>query len=356
MVHPRRSTSSLTGALRQAFQNWAPRYGPTTEGFQSRAWANLTAPVHLVAGGETIKDDDQVARSLLKEFDRVHLDRQSFVVAIGGGALLDAVGYAAAICHRGVRLIRVPTTVLAQNDSGVGVKNGVNAFNAKNYLGTFAPPFAVVNDRHLWSTCSARDITAGFAEAVKVSLLKDPEFFFWLEDNSQSLANKVPDPVNTLIERCARLHMDHIANGGDPFERNSARPLDFGHWSAHALERLTDHRVRHGEAVSIGIHLDCHYAARKGYLSEATAKRVSRLLLALGLPIDDPALRTRAPRPEDGSGSDWAILRGLETFREHLGGRLSITMLRDVGQPFEVHDIDKNIMAQILKTPLTVLG
>src|SRR4029079_4140447 len=116
------------------------------------------------------------------------LDRHAFVMAVGGGALLDLVGYAAATTHRGGRLLRVPTTVLAQNDSGVGVKNGVNAFGVKNLVGTFAPPFAVINDLRFLQTLEPRERVAGMAEAVKVALVRDASFFEWMEAEAAGLA------------------------------------------------------------------------------------------------------------------------------------------------------------------------
>jgi 3-dehydroquinate synthase len=181
------------------------------------------------------------------------IDRHSFVIVVGGGAVLDVAGYAAAVVHRGVRLVRIPTTVLAQNDAGVGVKNGINAFGAKNFLGVFAPPFAVIDDSRFLSTLDPRDQVAGMAEAVKVAAIRDPVFFEWLVDHSDALASFELVHVERMIRRCAELHLAHIAGGGDPFETGNARPLDFGHWSAHKLEILTAHELRHGEAVAIGM-------------------------------------------------------------------------------------------------------
>ena len=119
------------------------------------------------------------------------IDRHAYVLAVGGGALLDMVGYAAATAHRGVRLVRVPTTVLSQNDSGIGVKNSVNAFGKKNFLGTFAPPFAVFNDFTFLTTLSDRDWRAGISEAIKVALLKDATFFAFLEEHATASSSAI---------------------------------------------------------------------------------------------------------------------------------------------------------------------
>ena len=212
----------------------------------------VTDPI-IVPGGEKIKSDLYFIEQIQQSINEFNIDRHSYVIGIGGGAVLDAVGLVAATSHRGIRHVRMPTTVLSQNDSGVGVKNGVNLFGSKNYVGTFAPPFAVINDINFINNLSERDKVAGMAEAVKVSLIRDKSFFQWLELNSEKLALFEKNEMEEMIQRCAKLHMHQIGNGGDPFEMGSARPLDFGHWSAHKLESMTNYRLRHGEAVAIGI-------------------------------------------------------------------------------------------------------
>src|SRR5690606_2130347 len=159
--------------------------------------------------------------------------RHSFVIAIGGGAVIDMVGYAAAIAHRGVKLIRIPTTVLSQNDSAVGVKNSINIFGKKNFLGTFAPPYAIINDHFFLTTLEQRDWISGIAEAIKVALIKDDVFFADIEKNCEKLRDREMEAMQYLIYRCAEMHMQHIAKGGEPFESGSSRQLEFGHWAAH---------------------------------------------------------------------------------------------------------------------------
>jgi 3-dehydroquinate synthase len=262
--------------------------------------------------------------------------RHSYVVAIGGGAVIDAVGYAAATAHRGVRLVRVPTTVLAQCDAAIGVKNGINHFDKKNFLGTFTPPFAVINDTTFLTTLSARDWRAGVAEAVKVALIKDAAFFDFIEENAGRLLWRDMIVMQKLIHRCAQLHLDHIAHDGDPFEHGSSRPLDFGHWCAHKLEQLTDYQLRHGEAVAIGIAVDSTYSYVMGFLSETVWRRILRLLFTLGFALCVAELAEYLDRP----GHKRCVLRGLVEFREHLGGRLTVTLLRDIGHGFEVNDMN----------------
>jgi 3-dehydroquinate synthase len=298
-------------------------------------------PVHIVAG-EAAKNDPGVVGRLHTLFHDRHMDRHSFILVVGGGGVQDAAGYAAATAHRGIRTIRMPTTVLGQNDSGVGVKNGINAFGNKNWVGTFVPPYAVINDFRFLERLPRREAVAGMAEAVKVALIRDGGFFGWLETNAAALAATTPAPLATLIRRCAELHLRHIGTGGDPFERGSARPLDFGHWAAHKLEALTAHEIRHGEAVAIGIVLDSRYSVEAGLLAETDFFRIERLVAQLGLPRWHE--RLLAP----GRGSRPALFDGLDDFREHLGGDLTITLLRGIGQALEVHEMHEPLIERAL--------
>ena len=309
----------------------------------------LSAPILIVPGGESVKNDRRHVERILEAINTAALCRHSYLVAVGGGAVLDAAGFAAATAHRGIRLIRVPTTVLSQDDSGMGVKNGVNAFGKKNYLGTFAPPFAVINDATFLSTLSDRDWRGGATEAVKAALIRDPEFFELLEQHAAALVDRDLAAMAQVIRRSAILHLQHIATGGDPFEHGSSRPLDFGHWAAHRLEQATNHRLGHGEAVGIGIALDTTYSHLAGFLGEPEWRRVINLLIALGVQIYSPSLEEHLETPDDPG----CILRGLAEFQEHLGGRLTIMLLKGIGQPFDVHDIRADLIVQsigILKT------
>jgi 3-dehydroquinate synthase len=296
---------------------------------------SLAAEPIVVPGGEAAKNDPAIVAALHARFEELGMDRHSFVLLIGGGAVLDMGGYAAATAHRGLRVVRVPTTTLAQDDSGVGVKNGVNAFGKKNFLGTFAVPYAVLNDAHFLQTLDRRDRVAGMAEAVKVALIRDASFFDWIREHGAALAGGAPEVLEILVRRAAELHLAHIASGGDPFELGSARPLDFGHWAAHKLEAMTDHRLRHGEAVAIGIALDALYSAESGRCDPALARDVIAVLERIGLPTYDAALDvvSAAGRP--------VVLDGLAEFREHLGGELTLTLLAGAGRGVEVHEIDE---------------
>ena len=313
-------------------------------GQRHRTVLRIAGPVVVVPGGETVKNDQRHVDAIHRAINDAGLCRHSYVVAIGGGAVLDAAGYAAATAHRGIRLIRVPTTVLAQDDSAMGVKNGVNAFGKKNYLGTFAPPFAVINDTTFLHTLPDRHWRAGVSEAIKAALIKDRAFFDFLEEHAAAIKARDLPAMEQVIRRCAVLHLSHIASGGDPFELGSSRPLDFGHWSAHKLEQLTDHRLSHGEAVAIGMALDTTYSYLAGFLPEDDWRRIISILPALGLSVYIPELGNHLDALADGSTHPDSVLRGLDEFREHLGGSLTILMLRSIGAPFDVHDIRRDVM------------
>jgi 3-dehydroquinate synthase len=279
-------------------------------------------------GAEQVKNDLSLLESLLGEFDRLKLDRHSYVMVIGGGATLDMVGFAAAVAHRGLRLVRLPSTSLAQCDSGVGVKNSVNMFGKKNLIGTFAVPWAVVNDFDLLRTLSDRDWRGGLSEAVKVALLKSPALWDQIVRDADALAARDEALGEPIWQTSAELHYQHIVHGGDPFELTRSRPLDFGHWAAHKLEPLSQFALRHGEAVAIGLAVDVYYAAEVGLLDQDLADKIADLLSRLGFDLWCEQLR------------DDLLLDGLEEFREHLGGQLTVTLIRGVGKPVDVHEMD----------------
>ena len=292
-----------------------------------------TGNVQIVPGGEVTKNDIHILERMLKVFNAADLDRRSYVVVIGGGAVLDAVGFAVAIAHRGLRLVRLPTTTLGQADSGIGVKNSVNLFQKKNWLGTFAVPWGVINDAALLETLSDRDFRCGFAEAVKVALLKDRPLFAQLCEQATAIRDRQPVVCQAMIRASAEWHLRHITRGGDPFEMNEARPLDFGHWSAHKLETLTQFALRHGEAVAIGVAIDTVYSSLVHGLPRDVAAQTLQCLGDLGFSLYHEALE-----------NSQALFAGMEEFRQHLGGRLTLTMLAGVGSPLDVHEVDHEQM------------
>lgn len=302
--------------------------------FRGNEKITLINEILVLPGGELVKNEPKYLDQTLLAINKYGIDRHSFVAAIGGGAFLDMVGYAATIAHRGVKHIRIPTTVLSQNDSGVGVKNGVNFLGKKNFLGTFSPPVAVFNDSNFLTTLSDRDWRSGISEAIKVALIKDLAFFEWMEANAAAMAARNMEVMNEQIIRSAALHTNHISSG-DPFELGSARPLDFGHWAAHKLEYLTNFEIRHGEAVAIGIALDSIYSKLLGLISQNDVDRIITLFKKLGFTLYHSAL---------GDNDKLNLWEGLNEFREHLGGQLTITILEKLGKGKEIHEVDFELM------------
>ncbi len=298
----------------------------------------LAGEPQIVPGGEAVKNDFALVEGFMRLMLERRMDRQSFIVIIGGGAVMDAVGLAAALVHRGLRQVRVPTTVLGQNDAGVGVKNGVNFLGGKNAIGTFAPPFAVLNDFEFLRSLPDRDWLCGVAEAFKVSIIKDAEFFAWLCAHAADFPKRDTAAMQHLVFRCAEMHLEHIRSNGDPFEYGRARPLDFGHWSAHKLELLSGFRISHGEAVAAGVLLDSIYARQLGWLSTEEHARIRDGLRRSGFALWFPEFDLR-----DGEGQR-RVFGGLRDFQEHLGGELTVTYPRGIGARHEVHEVDLAIM------------
>ncbi len=302
---------------------------------------NLVTDPILLTGGEACKNDWSLVEKIWKAIEYFKICRHSYVIAIGGGAFLDLAGFGAATAHRGIRLIRMPTTTLSQGDGGVGVKNGVNYFGKKNWIGTFSVPFAVVNDLDFLSVLPPRACRDGIIEAIKVALIRDRAFYDFLLANGSALGRLEKKPLELAIRRSAENHVDHIATSGDPFEYGSARPLDFGHWVAHKLEQISNFAVSHGEAVAVGMAVDLLYSVKIDLLPRETAEEILNLIETVGFEVWSAELdREERGRP--------VILAGLEEFREHLGGRLTITLVPGIGEKLEVHEMDENaILAAI---------
>ena len=309
--------------------------------YASRQGLDTAAPL-VLDGGEAVKNDTALVERVWREIDRAGLDRHSYLLCIGGGAFLDAVGFAAATAHRGVRLVRFPTTTLAQDDSGVGVKCAINYFGKKNWVGSFAVPFAVVSDFRFLHSQPEASRRAGLVEAVKVALVKDRKFFEWIERHTEALYALDPATLEACVEKSALAHASHIASGGDPFEHGSSRPLDFGHWAAHKLEAMTSMRLSHADAVSIGMAIDTSYATAAGHLDVEEGRRIIDILIALDMPLHHPLLDKR-----DKHGRR-VVYDGLDEFREHLGGDLTILLPTEPGRMIEVDSLDTSLLDSCL--------
>ncbi len=261
-------------------------------------------------------------------------------VADAHPCLLDDVMRYAQVYRERLALLREPFVV----EGGEPAKDGElvsQLHSAFEHLGTFAPPFAVINDEDFLVTLSERETLAGLAEALKVALIRDPSFFGWLRLHAPTLRAGEHDVVAQVVRRAAEHHLEHIATAGDPFELGSARPLDFGHWAAHKLEVMTNHELRHGEAVAIGCALDTVYSAACGLLDHEALDPIISTIEALGLPTYHPALEYEA-------GGRRVVLDGLSDFREHLGGELTITLLENIGRGVQVNVVDPELVLRAI--------
>lgn len=303
---------------------------------------NLKCHPILITGGEKIKNHYLLAKCIYNIINKYKICRKSYIMAIGGGTIQDLIGYIASTAHRGIKLIRIPTTVLSQDDSGIGVKNGINFLNKKNFIGCFDIPFAVINDFTFLKSLNNKILIEGISEAIKVSLIKDETLFHYIEKYTKQITERKQEYLEEIIYNCAKLHAEHISKNGDPFEKLSSRPLDFGHWSAHKIESLSKYKISHGNAVSIGIALDCTYSYLIKLLSKLEWKRIIKTLINLNLPIYSKELTII-------KNNNQIIFNGIEEFREHLGGKLTITLIKKIGNKLDVHHINKFLYKKSIK-------
>lgn len=294
----------------------------------------------LITGGEKLKNHYKIVSCFYKIIEQYKICRQSYLVAIGGGTIQDLAGYIASTAHRGINLIRIPTTVLSQDDSGVGVKNGINFINKKNFIGNFSIPNLVVNDFSFLKSLTKKQIMEGISEALKVALIKDKNFFKYIEEHSKNITESTI--LETIIYKCAKLHAEHISKYGDPFEKTSSRPLDFGHWIAHKLESTSNYKISHGEAVAIGITIDSTYSYLTKILTKEEWKRIIHCMITLKINIFSDILLKKI-------NNQYKIFSGLEEFREHLGGKLTITFLKGIGTKIDLHHVNKNIYIKSIR-------
>lgn len=296
----------------------------------------LLKTIIKITGGEKIKNHSLILKYIYSVIEKNKICRHSYIICIGGGAILDLICFAASTAHRGIKIIRIPTTVLSQNDSGIGVKNGINFVNKKNFIGTFAIPYAVINDHSFLKSLTMRIWKSGISEAIKVALIKDKTFFDYIYINIKNLNDRNNKIIKEVIYKCAKLHAHHISKNGDPFETKSARPLDFGHWIAHKLESITKYKLLHGEAVAIGIAIDSTYSYLIKLLSKTEWKKIIEVLYKLKFNLYLKELTIL-------KNNKLLIFDGLSEFKEHLGGKLTVTLLKGIGTQINVNEVNESL-------------
>lgn len=273
---------------------------------------------------KTLATLEQVVTALLE----ARLDRSSTVIALGGGVVGDIAGFAAACYQRGISYVQAPTTLLAQVDSSVGGKTGVNHVLGKNMIGAFHQPACVLADTNTLTTLPLRELRAGFAEVVKYGLIRDAAFFVWLEDNLEALLAREPEALAYAIERSCTNKAEIVA--ADERESGARALLNLGHSFGHAIETGLGYGVwLHGEAVAAGIGMATDLSVRLGWLDPAVAKRITALLEAARLPTQAPV----ALAPE--------IMHTLMAIdKKARGGALRLVLLKGLGQAVVTSDYD----------------
>ncbi|HEX2136052.1 MAG TPA: 3-dehydroquinate synthase, partial [Microvirga sp.] len=255
------------------------------------------------------------------------IERSDVVVALGGGVVGDLAGFAAAVLRRGVRFVQIPTTLLAQVDSSVGGKTGINASHGKNLIGAFHQPSLVIADTALLDTLPPRELRAGYAEVVKYGLINDARFFAWCETHGGEVLRGGPARDEAVAQSC-RAKAAVVLR--DEREEGERALLNLGHTFGHALERVTRYdsaRLVHGEAVAIGIAQAFRFSARQGLCAAADAERVERHLRAVGLP-------TRVQEVPGGPGSVDALLDAMAQDKKVKAGALTFVLARGIGDSF----------------------
>ena len=269
------------------------------------------------------------------------IERSTALVALGGGVVGDLTGFAASVLLRGVPFVQIPTTLLAQVDSGVGGKTGVNSTHGKNLIGTFYQPRLVLADVATLGTLPARELRAGYAEIVKYGLIDDPAFFAWLERNGAALLAGDRDLLRTAVAHSCRAKARIVA--ADERESGSRALLNLGHTFAHALEAEAgyDGSLLHGEAVACGIVLAHRLSAALGHCSEDDAARIAAHFRAVGLPGEAdalPAIRWSPP----------ALIERMRHDKKVRDGRMTFVLTRGIGRAFLSQDVPPEALGGIL--------
>lgn len=307
---------------------------------QSLAGAGIIAQSIVLPPGEATKSFRQL-ECLCERLLEAGLERNDLVVPFGGGVIGDLAGFAAGVLRRGVRFVQIPTSLLAQVDSSVGGKTGINTPQGKNLVGVFHQPSLVIADTDVLTTLPAREMRAGYAEVAKYGLLGDAAFFSWLEQNYQAIFANGGPPLSEAIETSVKAKAAIVAR--DETESGDRALLNLGHTFGHALEAWTGYsdRLLHGEGVAIGMCLAFRLSEHLGYAPNGTADRVSRHLKKVGLP-------TQINDIPGGKANAEELVRLMGQDKKVKDGRLTFIMARDIGRAFITRDIEPYVVSEFL--------
>ncbi|MQQ07280.1 3-dehydroquinate synthase [Epibacterium sp. SM1979] len=291
--------------------------------------------------GESTKGWPQFTRAVEWLLDK-KVERNDVVIAFGGGVIGDLVGFAAAVLRRGVRFVQIPTSLLAQVDSSVGGKTGINTSHGKNLVGSFHQPSLVLADTEVLGTLEARDFLAGYGEVVKYGLLGDAEFFNWLEVNGPALAAGDMDKRVEAVTRSVQMKADIVAR--DETEQGDRALLNLGHTFCHALEAATGYsdRLKHGEGVAIGCALAFELSARLGLCSQEAPSRVRAHLKDMQMMTDIRDIPGDLPDAE-------ALVDLMAQDKKVVDGQLRFILARSIGNSFVTADVPRDAVAQVVK-------
>lgn len=280
-------------------------------------------------------------QALMEEILQHGIDRSSVLVAFGGGVIGDLVGFVAATALRGIDLIHIPTTLLAQADSAIGGKTGINTASGKNLVGAFHQPRAVISDTETLATLPPREMRAGYAEVVKYGLLGDGEFFTWCEKNGEAVLAGDAIAIHHAISHAAAMKAAIVAE--DEYESGRRSLLNLGHSFAHAFEAESgyDGSVLHGEAVAAGMMCAFALSTRLGFIAGEAGLRVSKHLAQVGLPSWHSDLPTNSAKPD-------RLINHMRADKKARGGQLAFVLVRDIGDAFLARHIDPTQVAAVL--------
>ncbi len=307
---------------------------------QSLSGAGLDFCVISVPPGDSSKCYTQLNK-VLDEILAAKLERNDIIIALGGGMIGDLAGFAAAISRRGMDFVQIPTSLLAQVDSSVGGKTGINTQYGKNLVGAFHQPKIVLADLDVYQTLSPRQFAAGYAEVVKYGLIDDENFFFWLEENLDDIFAGGPARAEAIARSCKAKSRFVIA---DEKENGVRALLNLGHTFGHALETATGYsnRLFHGEGVAIGMVLAHRFSAKKGLSSTQDGVRIERHLQRAGLPTTLSDIKGNLPSTKE-------LMHHIAQDKKVSRGKLNFILTRGIGKAFIANDIDPDEVSQFLE-------
>jgi len=305
---------------------------------------NIEMSCLTLPAGESTKCWEQLSRTvdwLLSQ----KIERNDVVIACGGGVIGDLAGFAAAILRRGVRFIQIPTSLLAQVDSSVGGKTGINSAHGKNLIGAFHQPNLVLADIGVLGTLTARDFLSGYGEVIKYGMLGDAEFFQWLEQNGPALAAGDSELRTYAVRRSVEMKADIVVR--DETEQGDRALLNLGHTFCHALEAATGYsnRLLHGEGVAVGCALAFETSAKLGLCSQEEPGRIRAHLKSMGMKTDLSDI------PGDLPDSD-KLLALMGQDKKVLDGKLRFVLAGGIGDAFVATDVDLSVVRSVLEDAL----